>query len=206
MPLPLNDTGRRAGLQAALALALWPLGRGAAHAAPTDAARQLLQQGGGGLVVAMRHALAPGTFDPPGFKLGDCSTQRNLSDEGRAQAQRIGAWFRQHGLKPTAVRSSEWCRCRDTAQLAFGPPTAWPMLNSLVRDRANESAQTAALRAELARLAATQAPGFEVWVTHQANISALASEYTGSGGAVLLRHRAAGEAPAVLATLQFEPG
>ena len=47
----------------------------------------------GGLVAAFRHATAPGTFDPPGFKLDDCSTQRNLSDDGRAQARRIGAWF-----------------------------------------------------------------------------------------------------------------
>jgi phosphohistidine phosphatase SixA len=196
---------RRTWLRQALALTALPWALEPAAADPTDAARSLLQQGGGGLVVAMRHALAPGTFDPPGFRLGDCSTQRNLSDEGRAQAQRIGAWFRQHGLVPTAVRSSEWCRCRDTAQLAFGPPAAWPALNSLARDRANEATQTAALRDELARLAAQARPGFEVWVTHQANIGALVGEATASGAAVLLRHRAAGEAPALLATLQFEP-
>jgi phosphohistidine phosphatase SixA len=69
----------------------------------------------GGAVVAFRHALAPGTFDPPEFRLGDCGTQRNLSDEGRAQARRIGAWFRDRSLAPARVRSSPWCRCLDTA-------------------------------------------------------------------------------------------
>jgi hypothetical protein len=74
----------------------------------------------GAAVVAFRHALAPGTFDPPGFRLGDCSTQRNLNDEGRAQSRRLGAWFTERGLQPAAVRSSPWCRCIDTARLAFG--------------------------------------------------------------------------------------
>ena len=74
----------------------------------------------GGVVLAFRHAMAPGTFDPPGFVLEDCRTQRNLSDEGRAQAARIGQWFREQGLTPARVRSSPWCRCLDTARIAFG--------------------------------------------------------------------------------------
>ena len=80
--------------------------------------------------LALRHALAPGTFDPPNFRLGDCSTQRNLSDEGRQQARRIGAWFRAQGLTPARVRSSPWCRCVDTAALAFGTHEAWAALGS----------------------------------------------------------------------------
>lgn len=166
-----------------------------------NAAAALLRRGGGGLVVAMRHALAPGTFDPPGFQPGACNTQRNLGDEGREQARRVGAWYRERRLVPTAVRSSEWCRCLDTAHLAFGAAQPWPALNSIVRERATAAAQTQALRARLMRLAEGEAPGFEVWVTHQANISALAGSFTGSGEALLLRHEAGRAEPAVLASL-----
>jgi len=151
----------------------------------------------------MRHALAPGTFDPPGFRVDACSTQRNLSDEGRAQARRIGAWYREHGLTPTAVRCSEWCRCLDTAHLAFGSAEPWPALNSIVRDRASAPMQTSLLRAELTRRALAQATGFEVWVTHQANISALAGSFAGSGEALLLRHEAGRAEPRVLVTLSI---
>jgi phosphohistidine phosphatase SixA len=176
-----------------------------ARAQPVDPLRAIdaLRRGGGGLVVAMRHALAPGTFDPPGFRLDACSTQRNLSDEGRAQAVRIGAWFREHGLAPTAVRSSEWCRCLDTARLAFASAQPWPALNSIVRDRAAAGAQTSVVRAELARLAAADGPGFEVWVTHQANISALAGGFTGSGEGLLLRHEPGRVEPVIVATLSI---
>ena len=166
-------------------------------------AEKLLSQGGAGLVVAMRHALAPGTFDPPGFRLDDCGTQRNLDDEGRAQARRIGVWYRERKLAPSVVRSSEWCRCLDTGHLAFGNARRWPSLNSVIGDRSGQQTRTAALRAELARLAASDAPGFEVWVTHQANIVALVGNATGSGEAVLLRHDRRSEVPAVLATLSI---
>lgn len=74
----------------------------------------------GGHVLLIRHARAPGTFDPPEFKLGVCSTQRNLNDEGRAQAKRLGEFMRTMQVPIGRVFSSEWCRCIDTAQLAFG--------------------------------------------------------------------------------------
>jgi len=166
-----------------------------------DAALDALRHARGGLVVAMRHALAPGTFDPPGFRPGVCSTQRNLSDEGREQARRIGAWYRERGLVPTAVRSSEWCRCLDTARLAFGSAAPWPALNSFIRDRDAEAAQTRTLRAELARRSQADVAGFEVWVTHQVNISALAGSYTGSGEALLLRHEAGRAEPRIVDSL-----
>ena len=93
-------------------LALAPL----AHA--DDAVWAKLKAGGN--VLLIRHASTEsGLGDPPGFKLGDCTTQRNLNDEGRAQARRIGEWFSARGLKPARVRSSPWCRCLDTAALAF---------------------------------------------------------------------------------------
>jgi len=160
----------------------------------------------------MRHALAPGIFDPPGFNAGDCSTQRNLSDEGRAQARRIGAWYRERGLVPTAVRSSAWCRCLETARLAFGAAERWAPLDSLSggrggergNERSNESAQIAALRAALARRAEAPAAGFEVWVTHQFNLTALLGGSVRSGEALLMRHDPASGAPRLLATLSIE--
>ena len=172
-----------------------------AQTGDAEAAVDALRRGRGGLVVAMRHALAPGVFDPPGFRPGVCSTQRNLSDEGREQARRIGAWYRERRLVPTAVRSSEWCRCLDTARLSFGTAEPWPALNSIVRERATAAGQTQTLRTELARRALADAAGFEVWVTHQVNISALAGSYTGSGEALLLRHEAGRAEPVVIAVL-----
>lgn len=75
----------------------------------------------GGLVVLMRHALTPpGIGDPPGMKVDDCSTQRNLNDEGRRHAKAIGEAWRAHGVKPERVMSSPMCRCLETARLAFG--------------------------------------------------------------------------------------
>ncbi|MEO7339169.1 MAG: histidine phosphatase family protein [Caldimonas sp.] len=186
------------------AAALWPTIGPTRAASRDDTAQSLLRDGGAGLVVVMRHALAPGTFDPPGFLLGDCSTQRNLSDVGRAQARRIGAWYEGRGLKPTRVRSSRWCRCVDTAQLAFGTVQAWPELDSIIEERAGAARQTAALHAELARLATARAAGFEVWVTHQVNIGALVGHATAPGEAVLLRHDQASGAAAVLGALPLD--
>ena len=118
---PLTETamGRRAVLGAGLALATLR-----AWAAQDSAAEALLRKGG--VVAAFRHALAPGTFDPPGFRLGDCGTQRNLSEEGREQARRTGVWFKERKLQPAKVLASPWCRCVDTATLAFAAPQAWP--------------------------------------------------------------------------------
>ena len=175
----------------------------ASNPASPQAALALLRRGGGGLVAVMRHALAPGTFDPPGFVAGECSTQRNLGDEGRAQARAIGAWYRAQRLVPTAVRSSAWCRCLDTAQLAFGRVEPWPPLDSMLRDSARRDVQVALLRTELARRARADGPGFEVWVTHQVNITALAGGFADSGDAVLLRHDPARSGPVVLASLHI---
>jgi hypothetical protein len=173
-----------------------------AGAAPTDAQEQALRTGlAAGGVLMFRHALAPGTFDPPGFKLDDCSTQRNLNDEGRRQARLIGAWFAERRLQPTQVRSSPWCRCLETARLAFGDRVEpWAALGS---PRANLDEVNARALAQLrARLAAVvkQRAGFEVWVTHMFVFSALLGEGAGSGDAVWLGLGEDG-APKVLARL-----
>ena len=146
----------------------------------------------GGVVAAFRHALAPGTFDPPGFTLGDCSTQRNLNDEGRAQARRIGAWFQSRALQPAAVRSSPWCRCLDTATLAFGRAESWAPLGSpRGHPEASRSPHLQQLRQALVG-ASSRRGRFEVWVTHMFVLSDLTGGGSGSGEGLVLRAGADG--------------
>lgn len=146
------------------------------QAASADAETRLRA---GGCVLLLRHAqTVPGIGDPPEFQLGRCETQRNLSDAGRAQAQRIGHWLGTRQLVPRAVRSSAWCRCTDTAQLALGTHEVWPALNSAFGDRLDQPDASATLRAALQRLPVRQ---FEVWVTHQVNITALTREVPAMG-------------------------
>lgn len=150
-------------------------------AEPWDALHQ------GGVLVLLRHAITePGTGDPPGFRADDCTTQRNLSAQGRAQAQRLGAMFASRGVRPVAVFSSAWCRCVDTGKFAFPsvPVSHFPALDSLFMDKCRESAQTAALREALQRIPRS---GVTVWVTHQVNAAALTGEYLGMGEALVLR-------------------
>lgn len=133
----------------------------------------------------MRHALAPGGGDPPGLRIDDCATQRNLSDQGRAQAARIGARLRAAGIAELRVFTSQWCRCRDTAALlGFGPPQDLAVLNSFFADRASGQAQTAALRAWIANMPADVPV---MLVTHQVNITALTGVFPASGELVVAR-------------------
>lgn len=88
----------------------------------------------GGQVVLVRHAATtPGAGDPPGFRLEDCATQRNLSQAGRREARRLGEAFRSRGVRVARVLSSPWCRCLESAELAFGVrPATHPALGNLV--------------------------------------------------------------------------
>jgi phosphohistidine phosphatase SixA len=140
-----------------------------------------------GTVVLFRHATAPGTGDPPQFKLDDCSTQRNLDDTGRAQARRLGEVFRSRGIRVTAVLSSQWCRARDTADLAF-PNLRQddPSFNSFFQDRTRSDPQTAAAKA---RLLKHEGPGVMVVVAHQVNITAITGVVPASGEGVVLQRR-----------------
>ena len=175
---------RRQLLSGSLALPLWAL----TGARASDTALALLRTGG--VVVALRHALAPGTFDPPEFQLGDCRTQRNLNDAGRDQARRIGQWFQGQGLKPARTRSSPWCRCMDTASLAFGAAEAWPALGS---PRGHgEQTNDEHLRQLRASLAAVAPGTFEVWMTHAFVQQALAGESTAAAEGLVVRLDAPG--------------
>ncbi len=84
----------------------------------------------GGKLIFIRHAYAPGSGDPNNFNLNDCSTQRNLSEEGKKQAQYIGQFFKEHKIKIDKVLSSEWCRCKETAAIAFKNFSTKSFLNS----------------------------------------------------------------------------
>jgi phosphohistidine phosphatase SixA len=138
----------------------------------------------GGEVLLIRHAAAPGTGDPAGFRLGDCATQRNLSDSGREQARAIGDWLRDHGIERARVYSSQWCRCLETAELLdLGPVVELPGLNSFYERPQDREPNLAAIRDFLK----ARPPRGEllILVTHQVTISALTGEYTASGHGVL---------------------
>ena len=155
-------------------------------ASPATDAWGVLQSGQPGLVVMLRHAIAPGTGDPPGFQLANCATQRNLSAEGRQQAKRIGNAFRQRRITIASLRSSQWCRCLETAKLMnLGPVEPTPALNSFFQTPDREAAQTAALRQLIRNHRATS--GVMLLVTHQVNITALTGIIPSSGGAVVLQ-------------------
>ena len=158
-----------------------PAGPGAASV--EDTLWQLLRRGGH--VVLMRHVSTEPTpgFDPPGFTLGDCATQRNLSAFGRDEARGIGAAFRARGIPVARVLSSRWCRCLETARLAFGTVEPWPALDSYHADRSRAPAQTAEVR----RLAGERPTGGNViMVTHEVNIAAATGISPAPGEMVIL--------------------
>ncbi len=137
-------------------------------------------------IVLFRHAIAPGGGDPEGMKLGDCNTQRNLDAQGREQARKLGQRFKTQGIKVDSVISSQWCRTRETAQLAFPDLVTAdaPAFNSFFANRDTEPAQTAAARKQLL---AWRGTGALVVVTHQVNITALTGITPASGEGVVLR-------------------
>ena len=89
----------------------------------------------GGKLIFIRHAYAPGSGDPDNFNLNDCSTQRNLSKEGKKQAKYIGEFFKNKKIKVDKVLSSEWCRCKETAVIAFSDYKTESFLNSFFSDK-----------------------------------------------------------------------
>jgi hypothetical protein len=179
------------GLSTILALA-WLLGWNTAlHA---DEAEEALWTAlrTGEAVALIRHALAPGTGDPAGFRLEDCATQRNLSEEGRLQARQIGAAFRENGIASAQVRSSRWCRCLETARLLdLGPVEPLPSLDSFFNQAGRGPAQTAALREFLSRADTTRLP--RVLVTHQVNITGLTGVVPRSGEMIVVQPTADGD-------------
>ena len=139
----------------------------------------------GGHVVLIRHGNAPPGRggDPPGFKIDDCSTQRNLDETGREQARALGETFRKHGVRVDRTVSSPWCRCMETARLmAVGDvESSW----ALVPDR-NPNAPVRLL--ELKALVSTwRGPGTLVLVTHALTVRPLIGILPNQAEAVVLK-------------------
>jgi broad specificity phosphatase PhoE len=153
-----------------------------------------------GAVVVLRHSYAPGGFDPPDARLDDCSTQRNLDESGRAQAQRIGEAFRRNGIAVGAVLSSPRCRCLDTARLAFGRVESWEPLQGALTDTERRQRQLAEIKE---RIAANQSGPPLVLVTHGSVVTDLTGLSIRMGEFVVLR-RAADGAHAVAGHLYID--
>jgi phosphohistidine phosphatase SixA len=145
-----------------------------------------------GHVLMIRHALAPGSGDPDNFRIGDCTTQRNLDAQGREQARRIGAWLRAGGVPAARVYSSQWCRCLETARLMdIGPVKELPALNSFYERPQDREPNLSALRAFLARQ--PHDGNLLVLVTHFVTIAGLTGDAVSSGEGVLLKLAEEGE-------------
>jgi len=159
-------------------------GGASAQAGDGDEAAAWAALKAGGRLALIRHAEAPGTGDPPGFKLDDCTTQRNLSTAGREQARAIGRSLRQADIPVDRVLSSEWCRCLETAELmAVGPVDTLPALNSFHDFPERERPQMAALRIWVAT---TEPQGTAILVTHQVVIRVLVGIPARSGEIVVV--------------------
>ena len=93
----------------------------------------------GNKIILIRHSLAPGGGDPPGFKINDCKTQRNLNRTGINQSKKIGKLFKKNKVPVDQVLSSQWCRCKDTAKYAFGNFKEFTALNSTFQSPYNKN-------------------------------------------------------------------
>jgi phosphohistidine phosphatase SixA len=142
-----------------------------------------------GSIVILRHSYAPGGFDPPTARLDDCSTQRNLDANGRAQAARVGEAFRRSGIEVGVVMSSPRCRCMDTGRLAFGRAQVWEPLQGALDDSERRQRQLAEIRRAIA--AHRDGPVL-VLITHGSVVSDLTGLNIRMGAFVVLRRAADG--------------
>lgn len=182
---------RLLGIGLALSLPAGVLAQASPPPAPSATPDDLWQQiAGGGHVLLIRHAATVSGFgDPPGFTLDDCATQRNLSEAGREEARRLGAEFRRRHVDIGEVRSSPWCRCRETATLAFGAAADWAPLASLYNDSRAEEARRQAVLAHVASYFASGRRGNLVLVTHNFNIRSLVGVSPAQAEVIVARWR-----------------
>jgi broad specificity phosphatase PhoE len=175
MEIPMRSTLLRS------LLVLCALAPALGHA--DDALWSLLRAGG--QVVLLRHdSTEPGVGDPAGMKLDDCSTQRNLSEPGRAHARRLGDALRSRAIPVAGLQASPWCRCLETARLVFGRSgEVEPALGNLFGRHEQEAPQVARLRQVVQR-----APerGNLFLVTHGSTVLALTGVSPAMGEMVVL--------------------
>ena len=142
----------------------------------------------GAYVILMRHASTEaGLGDPKGFRIGDCSTQRNLSEAGRGESRRVGARFREERVKIAHVYTSPWCRCRETAMLAFGGAEDWAPLSSTFDMPDREREFTERVKKRIANYERHPAAGNVVMVTHNVNIAAISRQSVAPAELVVMR-------------------
>src|SRR6187402_261571 len=171
---------RRAFLVGAAAMAA-----PAAWANDADTWRRLRE---GTHVILIRHASTVAGFgDPAGFRLEDCSTQRNLSDAGREESRRIGERFRAERVRVAKVYTSPWCRCRETAMLAFGRAEDWEPLSSFFDFPHREAEYSERVKKRIGGYGRRNPGGNVVMVTHNVNIAALSKHSVAPGEMVLMR-------------------
>lgn len=174
--------GRRAFVLGALALAIAPQARSQAREGEL-----LAQARRGGLILFMRHANTATGGDPPGYSLEDCATQRNLSERGRDEAHRIGERLRSEKVPIARVYTSPWCRCRDTAMLAFGKAEDWEPLGSVFDFPQREADYSERVRKRIAAYGNAKPRANMVMVTHNVNIAAITRLSVQPGDIVLIR-------------------
>ena len=138
----------------------------------------------GGKLIFIRHAYAPGNGDPNNFNLNDCSTQRNLNSIGRKQAKKIGEFFRVNRIKIYEVLSSEWCRCKETADIAFNEYSTNSFLNSFYSSKyaINKDKQVVALNNYVKKFRSDKNL---IFVTHYVLISEVLNYGPSSGEIVI---------------------
>jgi phosphohistidine phosphatase SixA len=138
----------------------------------------------GGKLIFIRHAYAPGGGDPNNFDINDCNTQRNLSNSGRKQAKNIGIFFKDNNIKIENVYSSEWCRCKETALIAFNKFENKNFLNSFF---SSKFAKNKDLQIQNLRKFIKDFNGDEnlIFVTHYIVISKLLN-YSSSTGEIVI--------------------
>ena len=138
-------------------------------------------------VVFLRHALAPGFGDPAEFQINDCSTQRNLDRAGERQARFIGKYLREHKIVFDTILSSQWCRCKQTADLLnMGSWQEFTGLNSFFQGHADRTDTLKKLRQKLDNLPADT---LVLMITHQVTINAVTKISPASGGFVVYNTR-----------------
>ena len=141
-----------------------------------------------GNVLFIRHAMAPGYGDPQHFVLNDCSTQRNLNNDGRIQAVEIGKIIKNEGINFLKIYSSQWCRCIETARLTgLGKITIEPGLNSFFQGFVSKEQTLTKLQKILKSL--EDSNDLVLMVTHQVTITAITGISVSSGGAVAFSTR-----------------
>jgi len=173
---------RRDFLGAALAIAAAPRAFAATPAPDWERLRK------GGFVLLMRHAATTiAGVDPKGFRLGECKTQLNLSDDGRAQARRAGERIAEEKVPISRVYTSPWCRCRETGLLAFGKAEDWEPLGTFFYEPTREEDFTKRVKGRIGNYSTRDLGGNVVMITHNTNIAALTKLSVAPGEIVVLK-------------------